>query len=215
MPTWFPKHANDDTEELLERYRARNGRAHRDGGPPSPAHRQRPVMPREETVARQRYYRQFPHEADELAMLSRRRSMAGVYAMAGLLAMFAGGATGMVFAHLDEISARAKNMAAAFVGDPPIAVASTGGETVIQKKLVATATLDVADVSGSLNSFIPMMLHAEPALNGEDIALKVSGLPEDAYLTAGAKAPDNSWMLKLEDVHRIESGGAEGRPENL
>ncbi len=156
-------------------------------------------------MARQRYYSQFPHEADELAILSRRRSMAGVYAVAGLLAMFAGGATGMVFAHLDDISARATAFAEAFSSQPqPVTVASKGGETVIQKKLIATATLDVADVSGSLNSFIPLALHAEPAFNGEDIALKVSGLPKEAYLTAGSKAADDSWMLKLEEAAEVK-----------
>jgi hypothetical protein len=206
VPSWFPKHDNDDTEELLERYRAHNGRVARGDGPPSPARRQRPVMPREETVARQRYYRQFPHEADEVAILSRRRSMAGVYAMAGLLAMFAGGATGMVFAHLDDITSRASSMMASFSSNAPggAPTATAGGETVIQKKLVATATLDVSDVSGGLNKFIPLMLHAEPAFNGSDIALKVSGLPKDAYLTAGSKAPDDSWMLKLEDAAEVK-----------
>lgn len=204
-PSWFPRHDNDDAEELLARYRARNGRAARGEGPPTPAQWQRPVMPREETIARQRYYREFPHEADELAILSKRRSMAGVYAMAGLLAMFAGGATGMVFAHLDYISTRATAFAAALSGEPqPVAVASKGGETVIQKKLIATATLDVADVSGGLNSYIPLALHAEPALNGEDIALKVSGLPKEAYLTAGSKSADDSWMLDLEEAAEVK-----------
>ena len=204
-PSWLPKHDNDDTEELLERYRARTGRAVRGQGPPASAQRQRPVMPREETLARQRYYRQFPHEADELAILSRRRSMAGVYAMAGLLAMFAGGATGMVFAHIDDISSRATAFAATLSSQPqPVATALTGGETIIQKKLVATATLDVADVSGGINSLIPLALHAEAAFNGEDIALKVSGLPKDAYLTAGTKASDDSWMLKLDEAAEVK-----------
>lgn len=204
-PSWFPKHDNDDSEELLERYRARTGRAVRGEGPPTPAQRQRPVMPREETMARQRYYRQFPHEADELAILSRRRSMAGVYAVAGLLAMFAGGATGMVFVHIDDISSRATAFAASFSSQPqPVASASTGGETIIQKKLIATATLDVADVSGGINSLIPLALHAEPAFNGEDIALKVSGLPKEAYLTAGFKTSDDSWMLKLDEAAEVK-----------
>lgn len=204
-PSWFPKHDNDDSEELLQRYRARTGRAVRGEGPPTPAQRQRPVMPREETMARQRYYRQFPHEADELAILSRRRSMAGVYAVAGLLAMFAGGATGMVFAHIDDISSRATAFAATFSSQPqPVASASTGGETIIQKKLIATATLDVADVSGGINSLIPLALHAEPAFNGADIALKVSGLPKEAYLTAGSKTADDSWMLRLDEAAEVK-----------
>ena len=30
----------------------------------------------------------------------------------------------------------------------------------------------------------------------QDIALRLSGLPDDAYLTAGTKLADSSWMLK-------------------
>lgn len=205
VPSWFPRPVTGDTDELVNRYRVHASRPLRDDGPQ--AQRPRPVMPKSETVARQRYYREFPHQADETEIRTRQRSMGGVYAMAGLLAIIAGGATGMAFANLDKIVARTQEFAASLQSQPAAAVtevASAGGQTTVPKKLVATATLDVADVSGGLNSFIPLMLHAEPALGGDAIALKVSGLPKDAYLTAGSKSPDETWLLKPEEAAEVK-----------
>lgn len=64
------------------------------------------------------------------------------------------------------------------------------------KKPVTTARLDVADAKGNVNSLIPLSISAEPALPDQDIALRLSGLPADAYLTAGTKLANNAWILK-------------------
>ena len=53
----------------------------------------------------------------------------------------------------------------------------------------------VADASGALNSMIPLILRAEPGAEGQSLALRLSGLPEDAYLTAGTREAGNSWLL--------------------
>lgn len=196
LPSWFPQAANANTEELADRYRAIRQ--------PDDRPQLRPTMPRQETIARKRYYREFPHEADERALTPMRTSMRGVYAIAGLLAVFAGGATGLVFANIGNIAAGARSLAAGPVQTNTIRTAAAPRGTTIAKKLVPTATLDVADVSGSLNSYIPLMLHAQPAIGGEDIALKVSGLPKEAYLTAGSKTQDDSWVLKLDDIDGVK-----------
>ena len=64
------------------------------------------------------------------------------------------------------------------------------------KKPVTTARLDVADATGSVNTLIPLTMSAEPAVPNQDIALRLSGLPADAYLTAGTKLANNAWILK-------------------
>ena len=157
-PSWFPEEHDDagfpDGAETWAPGRL----------PPRPAARTRATVSRAELLARERYYRSFPHEGDTRAILSRRRSMRGVYVVAGLLAMFAGSATGIVFANFPAIMAKARVLTASVA-------AETGGTTTITKKLVPTATLEVSDVSGDLNSFIPLMLKAEPATLGEPLAI--------------------------------------------
>lgn len=76
--------------------------------------------------------------------------------------------------------------------------------TVIAKKSVPIATLQVADVTGETNSYIPLTLHAEPAGLGGDIMLKISGLPEGAYLTSGRKAEEKVWSLTLPESRDVK-----------
>ncbi|WP_119388997.1 hypothetical protein [Taklimakanibacter lacteus] len=64
------------------------------------------------------------------------------------------------------------------------------------KKPISTARLDVTDATGTLNTLIPLKISAEPALPNQDINLRLTGLPADAYLTAGTKGADNAWILK-------------------
>lgn len=64
------------------------------------------------------------------------------------------------------------------------------------KKPVTTARLDVDDAKGNVNTPIPLSISAEPALPDQDIALRLTGLPADAYLTAGTKLANNAWLLK-------------------
>jgi hypothetical protein len=63
------------------------------------------------------------------------------------------------------------------------------------KKPITTARLDVFDATGTLNTLIPLKISAEPALPNQDIDLRLTGLPADAYLTAGTKL-DGAWILK-------------------
>jgi hypothetical protein len=82
--------------------------------------------------------------------------------------------------------------------------AQTDKVTVIAKKPVATASLEVSDAAGETNSFIPLALRAAPAKTGNGILLKISGIPEGAYLTSGRKDEDNIWALTLADLKDLK-----------
>ena len=61
------------------------------------------------------------------------------------------------------------------------------------KKPVTTASLDVNDATGTVNTLYPAVkISAEPASLDQDIALRLTGLPADAYLTAGTKLANNA-----------------------
>jgi hypothetical protein len=66
----------------------------------------------------------------------------------------------------------------------------------LPKKPITTARLDVFDAEGTLNTLIPLRISAEPAWPNQDIDLRLTGLPADAYLTAGTKQAGNAWILK-------------------
>ena len=67
---------------------------------------------------------------------------------------------------------------------------------VSKKKSIVMASLDVTDVKGSVNTLIPLNIGTALTSADQDIALRLSGLPDDAYLTAGTKLADSSWILK-------------------
>jgi hypothetical protein len=93
------------------------------------------------------------------------------------------------------------------------AAPTEASETVITKKTIPIATLNVSDAAGEANSQIPLALSAEPAFEGQDLILKISGVPESAYLTAGTKAADNTWELphaKLAGISLVSTSPQEG-----
>jgi hypothetical protein len=67
---------------------------------------------------------------------------------------------------------------------------------VSKKKPIVMASLDVTDVKGSVNTLIPLDIGTALTSPDREIALRLSGLPDDAYLTAGTKLADSSWILK-------------------
>ncbi|MGH6855426.1 MAG: hypothetical protein ACREDN_08400, partial [Aestuariivirga sp.] len=125
------------------------------------------------------------------------------YVIVGLAAVVAGGLLGYGATHYKAIGAKAEEIAS-LIRPSVESVAETGSVTVVVKKSIATATLDVSDVSGAANSMIPLMLRAEPAVAGQELILKLSGLPQSAYLTTGTKAEDNAWQLAAADAKDIK-----------
>jgi hypothetical protein len=83
----------------------------------------------------------------------------------------------------------------------PVDVAT---ETVIEKKPMRTAKLEVRDAAGAINSPIPLNLAALPADAAMPVALRITGLPPSAYLTKGVEVAKGEWMLKEADFKSTE-----------
>ncbi len=76
--------------------------------------------------------------------------------------------------------------------------------TVIDKKPVQTARVAVRDVTGAINSPIPLDLSIRPGDITAPLALRISGLPPSAYLTKGVEVAEGQWMLKAADFASTE-----------
>jgi hypothetical protein len=148
------------------------------------------------------------------------------YVIAALAAILAGGGAGFIGSQAGPmLSAMSAPEATSVTSQPDEALAdlpklvtasaqpAAASETVIAKKAVPIATLNVSDAAGEANSQIPLALSAEPAFEGQDLILKISGVPESAYLTAGTKAADNTWELphaKLPGISLVSTSPREG-----
>jgi hypothetical protein len=137
-------------------------------------------------------------------------SLGQTFALAAVMAIVSGASVGFLNSQFSSIKSQ---MSAMLTGNSavlyeertePIRQMQTVAATVISKKTVATATLKVSDVAGRTNSLIPLMLKAEPALGSSDLLLKISGLPDSAYLTAGTKNADRVWALTLDQLKDIK-----------
>ncbi len=162
----------------------------------------RPTLPMNELEEQHRYYGIDRDLGDEQGVQSASHERSGLkrnLLFAGLFAAVAGGAVGFAVTKYDYVSKTASDMYALAAGLLPgdsESLFNPGRQTTISKKPVAIASLDVSDVTGTLNSMIPLALNAEPATANQELAIKISGLPASAYLTAGKKIFDNTWILK-------------------
>ena len=219
-PTWFPQSFREmPSTALAERYRSVRGVA-------EPAAISRPVirpsLPPQRLLQASRY----SSEVEELFRVDaqpasrprdielrqrqprqRQQQNSAAYLLAGVAAVIIGGGLGYAATQYRAISGAAHQLtatAAIPTTEPLPAAVAAVNRTVIARKPVATATLNVSDVSGGLNSMIPLLLHAEPATAGQDIFLKISGLPQSAYLTAGSRRKDNDWQLAAADADDVK-----------
>ncbi len=162
----------------------------------------RPTIPASELEVQHRHYGS-DYETGESAdygnaSLGRRRLKKSLL-FAGVFAAVAGGVVGFAVTKADQIAKTANEVYAFATGsmtDSPDSLFNSIRQTTISKKPIAIASLDVSDVTGTLNSMIPLALNAEPASENQELAIKISGLPASAYLTAGKKISDNTWILK-------------------
>ena len=127
-----------------------------------------------------------------------------------VLAVVLGGAAGYAASHFDTIKSQ---LGAAYLAMMPVqenvpptmaAENDTSPPTDIVKKTIAMATLEVSDVAGRVNSLIPLALKATPAEEKQDLLLKLSGLPDKAYLTAGRRDANKDWALTLKDLADVK-----------
>lgn len=200
-PTWFPQTLRPlPPEDLADRYRALRTEAYPERG------RLRDHADNDADYRQPRRAKAIRRPDEEMRSGAMR---APVYVAAGFCAALAGGLIGYGATQYHAIGDKAASMLALVTPDSaavaePRQAALPETTVTITKKPVSTATLDVSDVSGGINSLIPMMLHAEPAIGGEDLILKISGLPESAYLTAGHKAGETGWQLAAAEADGVK-----------
>jgi hypothetical protein len=72
------------------------------------------------------------------------------------------------------------------------------------KKSIRIAKVDVRDVSGGVNTPIPLELSALPADAQTPVALRITGLPAEAYLTKGVELTEGEWLLKSAEIGKAE-----------
>jgi hypothetical protein len=167
---------------------------------PMPRVPSRPTLPVNELEVQHRHYdRERVEQPVSYSSTYDRPWLKKSLLFAGVFAAVAGGAVGFAVTKYDQISNSANDLyafAAGFLPSDSEAVFNSTGQTTISKKPIAIASLAVSDVTGTLNSMIPLALNAEPAFENQELAIKITGLPESAYLTAGKKISDNTWILK-------------------
>jgi hypothetical protein len=73
-------------------------------------------------------------------------------------------------------------------------------ETVITKKPVRMARLDVQDATGAVNTPIALNIAAFPSAPDMKLALRITGLPPAAYLTKGQELSAGEWVVRAEDI---------------
>lgn len=171
----------------------------------------RPTLPLGDIHGRRRLYQQ---EQRGFVAEERQRQPAKTpwlkIASLGISALLVGGGAGLAVVNIDVISKQVSagltsvqaNITA--LSNVQISKPSVNTETVIHKKPIAVATLDVSDVSGYLNSQIPLLLSAQAAEGQAPIALRVMGLPDASYLTAGIETTKGNWLLKPEDIAGVK-----------
>ncbi len=173
---------------------------------------QRPTLPLSDIHGRRRLYQQEQHGfvADERHLRPASKTPWLKMASLGISALLVGGGAGLAVVNMDTLSERVSAGLASVqasitdLSNVRSAKLSVSTETVIHKKPIAVATLDVSDVSGNLNSQIPLLLSAQAADGQAPIALRVMGLPDAAYLTAGIETTKGNWLLKAEDIAGVK-----------
>jgi len=216
QPSWVLSAAGEQLtrEELLARYRRQRTL------PEHPFEAERPSQPPHgypDSIMSERHgtrSRERPRPAALSARPTPRAfTAAQTFAIAAATALVAGGSAGALSARLLTAQATDPVAADAAIFDEtrvPLATqlqmakANADGDTSIGKKPVSTATLQVADVTGETNSFIPLALHAAPAGLDTDMLLKISGVPEGAYLTSGHRQDDQIWALSLAEAKGVK-----------
>ena len=220
-PTFFPQAFREmPLGRLADRYRSA-----RDILPPQPVVSRRPGQSRalqpypvraaryspelEEMYAPSDFNRhgQAPQRQPVPGSRTARRQQSGLFLVAGLVAVVAGGGLGYLTTRLSRADAAAPGPAIAQIASIPQTTSLTAVVPQVaapSHKPIAMARLDVADVSGGLNSMIPLSLHADAPGGGQDIILKLSGLPKSAYLTAGSRVNDNDWQLTSADATGVK-----------
>lgn len=172
-----------------------------------PALQQRPTLPLSDIHGRRRLYQQ-EQRAQVISEPIERVPSRPLIKMFGLgaLALLIGGGAGLAVADRAALQKQVVDTFDTLQASlseykiPALTIPKPSTETVIQKKSIAMASLDVNDVRGNLNSMIPLLLSAQVADGNAPVALKVMGLPPSSYLTKGIEMTEGTWLLKPADI---------------
>jgi hypothetical protein len=77
-------------------------------------------------------------------------------------------------------------------------------QTTASTKPIAIAKLEVGDAEGPASAPIALPLKAEPAIADQSLALKLSGIPDSAKLTAGRQIAQGTWMLNPGEEQNVK-----------
>jgi hypothetical protein len=158
---------------------------------------QRPTLPSDDILLQDRHFTN--QQKGARGQRKPNKDISRYVMVAGLFAVIAGGSSGFAVTRYEDIATSVASMFHRPADETPSNAAPVVAkiqETTISKKPITMATLKVADVSGSLNSMIPMALRADPATATQELALQISGLPKSAYLSKGVRTSDTTWLLK-------------------
>jgi hypothetical protein len=183
---------------IMERQQALRSEQAADG---SRALGTRPMMPEAALQAQQRMLRE---QRQRNSRNSRVASASAGLLVAGLGAILAGAAIGYAIITQERIKmvdatpvVEAPRLAAASAPLPTAAQSPTPeAASVVVKKSVVSASLNVADAAGQINRAIPLDLSAEPGTPSDALTIRLSGLPKSAYLSKGTRESDSSWLIK-------------------
>ncbi|MDE2445489.1 MAG: sel1 repeat family protein [Alphaproteobacteria bacterium] len=171
----------------------------------------RPTLPVDDLEGRRRLYQsEEAHNQNEFRKPRKQQGLElGKVIALSAIAVLVGAGAGLGLSNFSLIKMKAQSsvaalraQSAAFLAPAPSVtnVQTAPRETVITKKPVVTATLDVADVRGNLGDMIPLALTAPMGGTVEPFSLQLSGLPSKAYLTAGVKSAQGNWVVKPADL---------------
>jgi hypothetical protein len=140
-------------------------------------------------------------------------SLGQTFILAAAMALVSGATVGFLSSRMNSVTSQLSTLVGSEESRPAAVLAETALAQVeplgaiaasVPKKPVSTATLRVDDVTGQTKSYIPLSLSAEPGFTGGDIMLKISGLPDSAYLTSGKRHGDEAWSLSLSDLRGLK-----------
>lgn len=133
----------------------------------------------------------------------RRPSVLSIVSL-GAIAVVIGGGLGFGVAKRDVIADFAIGKAQEAAVSLPNFKAWSEAPAPVSKKEVSMASLDVNDARGTLNSMIPLMLHAAAADAATPIDIKISGLPPSAYLSAGKRSGVSDWTVQASEIEGLK-----------
>jgi hypothetical protein len=203
-PGWFPPpHDLAPASRLSSRGWTR--RPTPEPGPEEPMPARRPVRVHKTAM-----------QPDAETFQRRREPRALSYLLAGLGAMILGGGAGIAFNHW-KTHAVVNGDLPPIVADatPVVPTLPKSNTTTAIKKVESSAKLEVADIRGGLNTLIPMLLSAEPGTGGEDLILRISGLPPTAYLTAGQRFGRTDWQIAAGEARGVKLVVTEARAPRI